>query len=301
MDISVIKRVMMGDIEAGEIIEINMRYFRAIAPFNIYSHAAKMRWSAPNAKYDDLVAWLSVRGYGFVLTVNGDEVSEYTYNKKGEVEHLGGSVPLDGHPINVAREHPDVYSFLIDRYTPVPSALTSLDEHWPDGWRKFSTQHYAMVASLLDAPKLLHLVYDVITGHEAGYTDEEIFDFTRRVERAYTERTIQIQIEGKGYIVLGKASHEGDPAVFYTLGLYDSPAGRDLLYVTQEPDYAAMDTFNYVATELQEGTSLEVINEFIKEFKFSVSVRNLKSYPKHAFEYASKDLPVFGVYQMTKR
>lgn len=297
-----VKRIMMGEIEEGDYIEINLHYFRATAPFNLYGHAAAMRWKAPNAKYSDLAAWLTARNLGMVVEVKNYEVREYTYNDKAEKVYVGDSVPLSAHPVNEVLKHPDVYSFMTDRYTPPPQVFGAILEKWPDAWKFFSTQRYAMLTSLYDAPRFLHHVYEFVTERGQSCTREEIDTFSTHVEQVYARRGIREQIEISGYVTLGRPCVDGNPSVLYTLGLYDSKGGRDLLYIQNtNPDSDTADLFKYVAAELFEGTDLDTINEYLKPHKFSVSIRNLKTYPKYAFEFADDELPVMGVYSLIKQ
>jgi len=298
-----------GIIPKGEVVEINLKYFVATEEFNLYAEAANCRYSYPDISMDQLAEFLVAIGRGFTLgleKIDGKKVIvKYKVNQDREVVPFDDPIPLEECQwMSLIEEEAECRSFMVDAYSPKPGCIQHLLDLWPAAYGQLSSQQMAFAAALLDRIDTRDSIFSFIQAAGVGMSKTSLDKFVKRIEHDYAMIRINRQISEVGYTVIGRGhTDDGDPAVLYTLGLYDSKEGRDILLISEERLDSHANAFKEAARLLNDNHALDEVNEKLKfywtsEYKYRLVIRNIKSAPKHAFEYQNDDLPVKGVFTL---
>ncbi len=271
-------RFQLGDLEDGDIIQVNLTYVKVIKSFNVYAEASQMRFFYPNTGFDDFASFLTVRGCGHVIAIDGDEITHLGLVNEDQLGVLEGPFKRSEYQLE-DKFNEGGGSYLIDCFSPPRGAVNYLNEHYPLASRFMTSQVFCFTAALLDNTETRDVVISFMDTVSEHTPEEELKEFILLMEKMYAQKRIVRQVSEKGFTVMGRAASEESDAVFYTLGLYDSLVGRDLLFTTKEVNPVHIEAFKTAGRSLQENKSIDEVNELIKDKKCRIAVRNIKTFP----------------------
>lgn len=301
---SEVLRFQMGELRPGDVVQVNLAYILVKVPFNLYAENSKMTIFYPDSPKDELAAVLTASELCYQLAIDGDDVTHLGVVRdetgKPSIGQVEGPFPYKDHAL--AKIDSDLHNYLVDLGAPNCMAVMAMHQQFPALTKHLSSQMYCFASALYDDHLNNHLIEDWLTNKLADeMSDEDILWFINTVETHHATKRTQRMIEGKGFVILGREGHEGNPAVFYTLGLHKTTVGRNLLYSTPKHTPEALEAFQIAAQAIREYKTVAEVNELLKPHKCSVAISNLKTLPKNAFEFASEQYPIGGVLKFTAK